>query len=495
MHIENEPSLLYPRDEILETRYDRNGVTDSASATERDTEAELEHQAYLREQEPRKLWDGYYKFDLSVPPGLPRAGWIAGRGRWPTDTRALAKANPNGGVDLLLATQPLPRSLHPEPHGVSLDGRNISKSHGALNHGKSTIQIGPLQYEFTYTNRTEAEESKFQEDKKDYFETELHAPSPPPALSVTPSQNSLQIGEWTFSSPLGKGVSGIVSAASNFKGDAVAIKSMVRSSQRDSRMIQQEVEVLESLKSLLEDADTDRRIMRLVEVIYQWGSPIWDGTRPFEYVWILSLPLARSTFAELVRRDTSRDTDCNMAFFQQILQGVAFLHRHRWMHCDIKPANLGLVSLNPPRAVILDLGQARSIPNSGWFEPYPGTCGTIGYLAPEMERELFNESVDVWALGVVGYELMTGSHPWMMAQNPWREDKEQLRLRWEDKYRTTMRELQEADDGTIEHLLTQMLQHSCGNIGNTNQRISASEALQHEFWQLSTTVTQKKRKI
>ncbi|KAK4999203.1 serine/threonine protein kinase [Elasticomyces elasticus] len=452
VHIEDEQSLLYLRDETPQARYDGNGMTDSASATERDTETELEHQAYMQAQEPKKLWDGYYKFDLSVPPGLPRAGWIAGRGRWPAEDRALAKVNPHGGVDFLLATQPIPRvrgiharfeyketgmlhlhALHPEPHGISLDGQNICKSHGALNHGVSKIQIGPLQYEFAYTARTEAEETKFQEDKRNYFETELHAPSPPPALSITPSQTNLQIGEWTFSSPLGRGGFGTVSAASNFKGEAVAIKSMVRSNQKDSQMIQREINNLNLLKPLLEDEDTEHRIMRLVDVIYHFGSPAWDsnGTRPFEYVWILSLPLAGGTFTELIHKGTTRDNDCYMALLKQVLLGLAFLHRNKWIHCDIKPANLGFISLNPPKAVVLDLGQARSIPDSGWLESSPGSCGNIGYLAPEMEQDTFNESIDVWALGVVGYELLVGSHPWMMAQNPWRTGGEQLRPKWE----------------------------------------------------------------
>lgn len=244
MHIEDEPRSLYLRDGTPEARYDVNGMTDTASATERDTETELKHQAYLRKQQPKKLWDGYYKFDLSVSPELPRAGWIAGRGRWPANKRALAKANSNGGVDLLLATQPIPRvrgiharfefdhtgifrlhALHPEPHGVSLDGRTIGRSHEALNHGRSDIHIGPLWYEFAYINRTETEEARFQEAKESYFETELHAPPPPPALSATPSQVSHQVGGWTFSSPLGRGASGTVSAASSSKGAAVAIKA------------------------------------------------------------------------------------------------------------------------------------------------------------------------------------------------------------------------------------------------------------------------------
>lgn len=209
----------------------------------------------------------------------------------------------------------------------------------------------------------------------------------------------------------------------------------------------------------------------------------------------MSLPLARSTFVDLVLKDQMRDIDCNMELFRQILEGLAFLHRYRWVHCDIKPPNLGFISLRPPKAVTLDLGQARSIPESGRFEPNPGSYGTIGYLAPEMEQGVFDESIDVWALGVVGCELLIGSHPWMVARNARREGGEHLRPTWEHKYRRTVRELQEAEGSTIENLLSQMLRHSAAPTGTTKSRISASEALQHELWRSASTGVLKKRKF
>src|ERR1043165_5606986 len=39
-------------------------------------------------------------------------------------------------------------------------------------------------------------------------------------------------------------------------------------------------------------------------------------------------------------------------------------------------------------------------------------CGTLDYLAPEMvKRQLYNEKVDVWALGIICYELLVGAPP------------------------------------------------------------------------------------
>lgn len=78
--------------------------------------------------------------------------------------------------------------------------------------------------------------------------------------------------------------------------------------------------------------------------------------------------------------------------------------------------------MSPPRAVPIDLGGAEHIPAAGGsLPPSPGAGGTVGYLSPERELEEYGLPSDIWAMGVVGYELSYGRHPWrFFSLNPFR---------------------------------------------------------------------------
>ena len=74
------------------------------------------------------------------------------------------------------------------------------------------------------------------------------------------------------------------------------------------------------------------------------------------------------------------------------------------------------------------------------ISPTPGRGGTIWYLAPEREMQGYNHSVDIWAMGTMGYELSYGYVPWKFSLNPWRpgEDYERLRPVFDRRYEEAM---------------------------------------------------------
>lgn len=93
----------------------------------------------------------------------------------------------------------------------------------------------------------------------------------------------------------------------------------------------------------------------------------------------------------------------------QIAQGLAKAHEHGITHRDIKPANVMITKDGVIK--ILDFGLAKLTGQVGLTKTGM-TIGTIAYMSPEQTRgEEVDHRTDIWSLGVVLYEMMTGQLP------------------------------------------------------------------------------------
>ncbi|MDZ7618121.1 MAG: serine/threonine-protein kinase [Patescibacteria group bacterium] len=109
----------------------------------------------------------------------------------------------------------------------------------------------------------------------------------------------------------------------------------------------------------------------------------------------------------LRRHPNGMPMDAALAWFHGIADAVAYLHDHGIVHRDLKPGNVfsgeGVVKVG-------DYGLSKFIScsrRSGHTE----SIGTVHYMAPEVANGRYGKEIDVYALGIVLYELLTGRVP------------------------------------------------------------------------------------
>jgi serine/threonine protein kinase len=101
----------------------------------------------------------------------------------------------------------------------------------------------------------------------------------------------------------------------------------------------------------------------------------------------------------------------------QACEGIAEAHELSIVHRDLKPANLFLANRprNAPILKIIDFGISRIVPkrgSAGWSAEERTAVGTPAYMSPEqISGGHVDARADVWALGVVLFELLTAARP------------------------------------------------------------------------------------
>ncbi|MGQ9649087.1 MAG: serine/threonine-protein kinase [Phycisphaerae bacterium] len=128
-----------------------------------------------------------------------------------------------------------------------------------------------------------------------------------------------------------------------------------------------------------------------------------DG-RPFVIMEYVAGPSLR----ELLQEAPSGLGTQKAAFFlREIAKGLTYLHDRGIVHRDLKPGNIfyedGYVKIG-------DYGLSKMIA-SGQHTVQTITVGTVHYMAPEIGQGKYDRSIDIYALGVVLYEMLTGQVP------------------------------------------------------------------------------------
>ncbi len=118
---------------------------------------------------------------------------------------------------------------------------------------------------------------------------------------------------------------------------------------------------------------------------------------------VIVFPLGEKSLADRLRSRMSLKTALELS--DQMIEAVAYAHRQKIIHCDIKPENFILFPGN--RVRLTDFGIAKvaqkTIKASG--------SGTVGYMSPEQAMGKPSSRSDVFSLGLCIYRMLTGHLP------------------------------------------------------------------------------------
>lgn len=203
----------------------------------------------------------------------------------------------------------------------------------------------------------------------------------------------VRIGDYKLGKTLGVGSFSRVKIAEHEPtGKKVAVKILNRHKIREQGMEEKLKREIKILKLCMHP-----HIIRLYEVI---------ETATDVYV-VTEFSSGGELFDYIVERGRLTESEARR-FFQQIISGVEYCHKHMVAHRDLKPENL-LLDENA-NVKIADFGLSNCM-RDGWF--LKTSCGSPNYAAPEViSGKLYaGPEVDIWSCGVIVYALLCGTLP------------------------------------------------------------------------------------
>jgi len=155
-------------------------------------------------------------------------------------------------------------------------------------------------------------------------------------------------------------------------------------------------------------AEEIRRLLQEARVVGQFSHPnivtLYDAIEHEGRHYLVLEYVDGLTLAQLLRRETRLDKTRAISIAIQVADGLAYAHGKQVIHRDIKPANIMIDSAGTAR--ITDFGIAAV---TGEVESSNTLQGTPRYMAPErLNNKSASETADVFSLGMVLYEMLTG---------------------------------------------------------------------------------------
>jgi eukaryotic-like serine/threonine-protein kinase len=223
--------------------------------------------------------------------------------------------------------------------------------------------------------------------------------SPSRQAAVTPADSSLSgtvAGRFLIRGRLGVGGMGEVYRADDIRlKRAVALKRMSPHLRADQRYRERFFKEAERASGL-----TSEHVAAIYDVLEDNGE-----------IFLVMEYVEGETLRQRMDRPLALEEFLNIAV--QCADALVAAHAHGIVHCDLKPENIMLTATLQVK--VLDFGVAKHLPRtdqSSTVEESGVLGGTPAYMSPEVLLDKFpDERADIFSLGVVFYEALTGHHP------------------------------------------------------------------------------------
>lgn len=205
-----------------------------------------------------------------------------------------------------------------------------------------------------------------------------------------PNQN---INNFLILREINRGSYGSVLEGLNIKNNKKYALKIIRNEERFRKQCHHEINIL---KNLNQNNESNK-----YPIIKYYG--YFDFKKHFCLIFEL---LSDMNLADLMKKTNYKGLELKnvVKFSRQLAHAVKFIHKHNYIHCDLKPQNIVMVNSRKCKIKILDFGISRIDNNNNYFY-----VQTLYYRAPEIfEKKKYNKMIDIWSLGCIIGELYTG---------------------------------------------------------------------------------------
>src|SRR5262249_31293808 len=120
--------------------------------------------------------------------------------------------------------------------------------------------------------------------------------------------------------------------------------------------------------------------------------------------YVLGEPLSRT----LDRHPNGLSPQLAKEWFLSLARAVGYLHDKLVVHRDLKPGN---IFVEDGQVKVGDFGLCKRMLGSSHRQAQSQGVGTVYYMAPEIDKGQYTKSVDIYACGIILYEMLTGAVP------------------------------------------------------------------------------------
>lgn len=203
-----------------------------------------------------------------------------------------------------------------------------------------------------------------------------------------------KVGRYEVRGLVGRGAMGVVYCAVDpGLGRSVAIKTM-------------------SISDSPHEAELRKRFLQEAQAAGQLQHPniitVHELFEEGDTAFLVMELLEGASLSALLREKKALSLAEKISIIDQMAAGLSEAHAHRIVHRDVKPSNIFVVRSGVVK--VLDFGVAKV--GEGELTKAGTVFGTVEYMAPEQVRgQSVTQQADIFSLGVVSYELLSGRNP------------------------------------------------------------------------------------